>query len=73
MPIAFANCRIFSAPHDIEPVPSGDAPLLYFGRLSLEKGVDDLLHAMQRLPDLHLVIAGDGPHKRDLRTSGGGT
>jgi len=37
------------------------APLVYFGRLSPEKGVDDLLHAMQRLPDLKLVVAGDGP------------
>jgi glycosyltransferase involved in cell wall biosynthesis len=38
-----------------------DAPVLYFGRLSLEKGVDDLLRAMQRLPNLRLTIAGDGP------------
>jgi glycosyltransferase involved in cell wall biosynthesis len=37
------------------------APLLYFGRLSPEKGVEDLLHAMQRLPNLRLVVAGDGP------------
>jgi glycosyltransferase involved in cell wall biosynthesis len=37
------------------------APLLYFGRLSPEKGVDDLLRAMQRLPGLRLVVAGDGP------------
>jgi glycosyltransferase involved in cell wall biosynthesis len=42
------------------------APLLYFGRLSREKGVDDLLHAMQRLPDLRLVIAGDGPERNRL-------
>jgi glycosyltransferase involved in cell wall biosynthesis len=38
-----------------------NAPLLYFGRLSAEKGVDDLLQAMQRLPNLRLTIAGDGP------------
>jgi len=43
-----------------------NAPLLYFGRLSREKGVDDLLHAMQRLPDLRLVIAGDGPERSQL-------
>jgi glycosyltransferase involved in cell wall biosynthesis len=42
------------------------APLLYFGRLSPEKGIDDLLHAMQRLPDLRLVIAGDGPERDRL-------
>jgi glycosyltransferase involved in cell wall biosynthesis len=40
-----------------------DAPLLYFGRLSPEKGVRDLLLAMQRLPNLRLVIAGDGPER----------
>ena len=62
----FRELPHFQQPHDIEPVPSGDVPLLYCGRLSLEKGVDDLLRAMQRLPDLPLVIAGDGPHKRDL-------
>jgi glycosyltransferase involved in cell wall biosynthesis len=42
------------------------APLLYFGRLSREKGIDDLLNAMLRLPDLRLVIAGDGPERSRL-------
>jgi glycosyltransferase involved in cell wall biosynthesis len=43
-----------------------NAPLLYFGRLSPEKGVEDLLHAMQRMPHLRLVIAGDGPDRQKL-------
>ena len=43
-----------------------NAPLLYFGRLSPEKGVDDLLRAMQRLPNLRLMIAGDGPERGRL-------
>ena len=43
-----------------------NAPLLYFGRLSGEKGVGDLLHAMQRLPDLQLIVAGDGPERSEL-------
>jgi glycosyltransferase involved in cell wall biosynthesis len=43
------------------------APLLYFGRLSREKGVDDLLHAMQRLPSLRLIVAGDGPERGRLQ------
>ncbi len=43
-----------------------NAPLLYFGRLSAEKGVDDLLRAMQRLPGLHLIVAGDGPERSKL-------
>jgi glycosyltransferase involved in cell wall biosynthesis len=43
-----------------------DAPLFYFGRLSPEKGVADLLHAMQRLPSLRLMVAGDGPERGRL-------
>jgi glycosyltransferase involved in cell wall biosynthesis len=48
-----------------------NAPLLYFGRLSAEKGVDDLLHAMQRLPRLRLMIAGDGPERDRLERLAG--
>lgn len=44
-----------------------NAPLLYFGRLSAEKGIDDLLWAMQRLPDVRLLIAGDGPERGRLQ------
>ncbi len=44
-----------------------DAPLLYFGRLSLEKGVADLLRAMKRLPNLRLIVAGDGPELASLQ------
>lgn len=53
----------------LEPIANSrgaNAPLLYFGRLSAEKGVADLLHAMQRLPHLRLIIAGDGPERRNL-------
>jgi glycosyltransferase involved in cell wall biosynthesis len=42
--------------------------VLYFGRLSREKGIADLLHAMRHLPDLQLVIAGDGPLRGQLQT-----
>ena len=44
-----------------------NAPLLYFGRLSPEKGVADLLHAMRRLPTLRLMVAGDGPERGRLQ------
>jgi glycosyltransferase involved in cell wall biosynthesis len=44
-----------------------NAPLLYFGRLSAEKGVDDLLYAMQRVPHLRLIVAGDGPERGKLQ------
>lgn len=43
-----------------------DAPVLYFGRLSAEKGVCDLLRAMQQLPELQLVVAGDGAQRNEL-------
>ena len=40
--------------------------VLYFGRLSAEKGVADLLRAKARLSDIPLVIAGDGPERPRL-------
>jgi len=43
-----------------------DGPILYFGRLSAEKGVDDLLRAVQHVPNLQLVIVGDGPERHGL-------
>lgn len=45
---------------------SEDAPFLYFGRLSAEKGVHDLLRAMQKLPHRRLIVAGDGPQRAEL-------
>jgi glycosyltransferase involved in cell wall biosynthesis len=51
----------------VEWLRAGNAPLLYFGRLSAEKGVADLLHAMQRLPSLRLIVAGDGPERGRLQ------
>jgi glycosyltransferase involved in cell wall biosynthesis len=50
-------------PSEIKPYPGPGAPILYFGRLSAEKGVDDLLAAMDRLPTVQLIIAGDGPQR----------
>src|SRR5579864_4295593 len=44
-----------------------DASLLYFGRLSPEKGIDDLLRAMQQVPRMRLIVAGDGPQRASLR------
>jgi len=41
--------------------------LLYFGRLSPEKGVDEILHALVRLPHIPVVIAGDGPERERLQ------
>ncbi len=47
------------------PAPNG-APVLYFGRLSPEKGVDHLLRAMKALPQVQLQVAGDGPQRAEL-------
>ena len=46
--------------------PAADAPVLYFGRLSPEKGVVDLLRAMQQLPHIRLIVAGEGPQRAEL-------
>ncbi len=45
--------------------------LLYFGRLSSEKGVDELLHALVRLPHVPVIIAGDGPERPRLEALAG--
>ncbi|HEY7098798.1 MAG TPA: glycosyltransferase family 4 protein [Terriglobales bacterium] len=45
-----------------------DTPILFFGRLSPEKGVADLLRAMQRIPRIRLSIAGDGPQRAQLES-----
>src|SRR4029077_21205933 len=50
---------------DPKPVPK-NAPVLYVGRLSAEKGVADLLRALQKVPHLRLQIAGDGPERSAL-------
>lgn len=53
-------------PSQTAPDPSPDAPVLYFGRLSPEKGLTDLLRAMQHLPAVCLRIAGEGPQRAEL-------
>ena len=55
----------FQRVHDPKPIPQ-NGPILYVGRLSAEKGVGDLLRAMQKVPHLRLEIAGDGPERTAL-------
>ena len=50
-----------------EPHFGGDY-VLYFGRLSPEKGVDVLIRAMAKLPHIPLVIAGTGPQEKALKS-----
>jgi len=58
----------FQEIHTLRESNSDDRPLLYFGRLSAEKGIDDLLRSMQQVPQMRLVIAGDGPQRAELQT-----
>jgi len=53
-------------PPEAGTAPRADGPILYFGRLSPEKGVTDLLRAMRRLPRIRLRIAGEGPQRAEL-------
>jgi len=67
----FPAQRIEVLPH-FQTLPSNEdlvadqGYILYFGRLSAEKAVSELLHAMVRLPHIPLVIAGDGPERSRL-------
>jgi len=67
----WSKARIEVLPHfqklaDDSPPPAEQAPILYFGRLSPEKGVADLLWAMTQVRHIPLQIAGDGPQKESL-------
>lgn len=52
-------------------VPAGAPVALYAGRVSAEKGWRDLIELAAALPDLHVVIAGDGPEMDELRACAG--
>jgi rhamnosyl/mannosyltransferase len=53
----------------VPPSPPGGAPrALFIGRLVKFKGVDVLLRALERVPDVRLDIVGSGPEGPRLRT-----
>jgi glycosyltransferase involved in cell wall biosynthesis len=53
----------------VPPPPPGAPPrALFIGRLLPFKGVDLLLRALERVPDLRLDIVGSGPESSRLRT-----
>jgi glycosyltransferase involved in cell wall biosynthesis len=63
----FEVLQHFQEIHPLQEPLSEDRPLLYIGRLSAEKGVDDLLRSMQQVPQMRLIIAGDGPQRAELQ------
>jgi glycosyltransferase involved in cell wall biosynthesis len=69
----FPSQRIAVLPH-FQSLPAEErlAPyegyVLYFGRLSPEKGVYELLRTMVRLPHVPLIIAGEGPERARLES-----
>ncbi len=50
------------------PAPGAPPKALFIGRLVRYKGVDILLRAMERVPDLRLDIVGSGPESSRLKT-----
>jgi glycosyltransferase involved in cell wall biosynthesis len=57
----------FQKARGLSPEPGDDGTLLYVGRLSAEKGVDDLVRSMQQVPQMRLIVAGDGPQRGALQ------
>ncbi|MEA5536415.1 glycosyltransferase [Crocosphaera sp. XPORK-15E] len=51
-----------------------DSPLLlYVGRVSPEKQIDQIKPVLEAIPDAHLAIVGDGPHREALEAHFAGT
>jgi glycosyltransferase involved in cell wall biosynthesis len=63
----FEVLQHFQEIHSVREPKGADRPLLYFGRLSAEKGIDDLLRSMQKVPQMRLIVAGDGPQRLPLQ------
>jgi glycosyltransferase involved in cell wall biosynthesis len=66
--------KVAYIPNAIDPseLPSSglrlfDRQAVYVGRLSWEKGVDLLLEAFSKLPDVHLLVIGEGPEEARLK------
>jgi glycosyltransferase involved in cell wall biosynthesis len=50
------------------PPPGGPPRAIFIGRLVAYKGIDILLRALERVPDLRLDVVGSGPEGPRLRT-----
>jgi len=70
----FPEQRVCHLPNGIDPgheptaVPQFGGHILFAGRLVREKGLSVLLAAARLLPDVPIVVAGDGPLYRSLRS-----
>lgn len=48
-------------PTELEPKDTSKKYVLYFGRLSIEKGIKSLIEVCKQLPEIEFVFAGTGP------------
>ena len=72
--LGFKESQIRQMPHPVNVVNPGfqesaKYDVIYAGRLSVEKGVEALLAAIERTPTLRFVIAGHGPLESKVRES----
>lgn len=68
----FSTDKIVYLPNTIDlarfqPATDSGEYVFYFGRLSYEKGLYTLLEAFAHLPNVTLIIAGEGPLGEDLK------
>jgi glycosyltransferase involved in cell wall biosynthesis len=61
--------RLAPNPADVspEPAPLGGGYLVFYGRLSEEKGLESLIRASASIPELPIKIIGRGPEEEKLR------
>ncbi len=65
--------RLIHLPYFINPLNKNikkdfnEKYVLYFGRLSTEKGIDVLINTMQHLPNVNLKIIGSGPEEEKIK------
>lgn len=72
---SYAHVQPVTIPNGVESddrQAGGDA-VLFLGNLLRRKGVHVLLEAMKELPDIPLVVAGDGPERKTLEQQARGT
>ncbi len=64
------NFSILPNPYSLNAVAAendNDGYVLYYGRLSKEKGLNILLSAAQKTPGIRYAIAGTGPQEKELK------